>query len=345
MEKNNPSRKQFLRTVALLVTGFACTSNLFAQRKPLATHLPAIVPPRLKRGDTVALTAPAGAIFNEETIEKTTRILEDMGFRIQHGKTLHLRQGYLAGTDAERANELHELFVDQRVRGIIAMRGGWGCARLLSLLDWKKLLMQPKIVSGFSDITTLLLALRKQTGLITFHGPVGNSSWEEFTREQFLRVTTDPLPPLLQQPETDPLTVINAGVAEGILYGGNLSVLCSLIGTDYLPDLSDALLLLEETEEEPYTIDRLLTQLQLSGILNSVAGIVFGKCSKCEAEDPDKSFTLEEVLRQKLSSLKIPVVSGFSFGHTKDKFTLPIGVRARLDTEKGQIQILDPVVQ
>lgn len=336
-------RRHFLKSSIACCSLFGLTGNLTAQtRSP--NILSTIRPPRLHQGDCIALTAPAGAIFNEESIQKATLAIESMGFRVRFGNTLHLKQGYLAGTDEQRANELHQLFEDKEVHAIVAMRGGWGCARLLHLLNWKKLGAHPKLFSGFSDITTLLLALQQHTGLVTLHGPVGNSTWEGFTTEQFLRLTTDPTPALLQQPDSEPLTILRGGIAEGHLYGGNLMVLCSLIGTAYLPDLKGALLFLEETEEEPYAIDRLLTQLSLAGILDQVAGIIFGKCNKCDAEEPEKSFTLEEVLQQKLSQLKVPVVTGFRFGHVRDKFTIPIGVRAQLDAEKGAIQLLESVV-
>jgi muramoyltetrapeptide carboxypeptidase len=337
-------RRQFLRTTTLAAAGLmtACAqaqpSEKFESEKGL------LLPPRLKKGDLVALTAPAGAIFNEDSIQKATLALEGAGFRVKAGETLKQRFGYLAGEDSFRANELNALFSDKEVKGIVAMRGGWGCARLLKLLDFKTIAANPKILSGFSDITTLLLAIYAKTGLVTFHGPVGNSSWEEFTMEHFLSIVENGDAAQLQQPAADPVNILSPGKATGRLLGGNLVVLCSLLGTDFLPDFTGALLFLEETEEEPYAIDRLLTQLQLSGVLDKVNGVIFGKCAKCEAEEPEKSFTLDEVLRQKFSAFGKPVISGFSFGHVKDKFTVPVGIQATLDTGLSQLNLSQPCV-
>lgn len=303
-----------------------------------------VLPPRLKKGDVIALTAPAGAIFHEDSIQKATLAFEKEGFRVEHGKTLSQKYGYLAGKDEFRANELHELFENKNVKALVAMRGGWGCARLLPLLDFTRIAPNPKIVCGFSDITTLLLAIYAKTGMVTFHGPVGNSTLEGFTMENFLRIVKDAEAPAMKQPANDTLSVILAGKSTGTLLGGNLTVLCSLLGTGFLPPLDDAMLFLEETEEEPYQVDRLLTQLELQGTLKNANGIIFGKCSKCEAEEPEKSFTLDEVFRQKFGVLSVPVATGFSIGHVKDKFTFPVGASATFDTNSSTLQLNHPCV-
>jgi muramoyltetrapeptide carboxypeptidase len=299
-----------------------------------------LLPPRLKPGDVLALTAPAGAIFNEESIQKATLAFEAQGFRVKHGDTLKQQFGYLAGTDEFRANELNKLFEDKSVKAIVAMRGGWGCARLFNHLDFKIIEQNPKVICGFSDITSLLLAIYKKTGLITFHGPVGNSTLEGFTMENFLRLVKDGEALKMIQPSSDALYVFSKGQATGKLFGGNLTVWNSLIGTGYLPGTKGALLFFEETEEEPYRVDRLLTQLEIAGTLSSAAGIIFGKCAKCEAEEPARSFTLEEVFQQKFGKLGLPVASGFNFGHVKDKFTFPVGMTATFDTSDSSVKLL-----
>ncbi|MGL4596232.1 MAG: S66 peptidase family protein, partial [Bacteroidia bacterium] len=288
-------------------------------------------PKRLQPGDTIALMAPAGAVFNDESIQKASQAIEAMGFRVKLGKTLYKKDGYLAGDDAFRAKELQDFLTDKSVAGIVAIRGGWGCARLLPHLDFTMFAESPKILSGFSDMTTLLLAFYKQIGHVTFHGPVGNSTWEGFTTQQFLAIARDAQTPTLKCLPDAPHTTITKGTAEGILLGGNLTVLCNLLGTPFSPDYAGAILFLEETEEEPYRIDRLLTQLELSGQLARVKGIVFGKCTKCDPEEPEKSFSLSQVLEQKLKPLGVPVFTGAPFGHTKDKWTLPLGINARMD--------------
>jgi len=333
-------RRKFLRHASLAAAA-ALTLRLdaraLAQKKLIEQDV--LLPRRLKAGDTIALTAAAGAIFNEDYIQRATKSFEAQGFRVKLGATLTQKFGYLAGPDEFRAKELNDLFEDPAVRAIVAMRGGWGCARLLNLLDFDKIAQNPKIISGFSDITTLLLAIYNKTGLITFHGPVGYSTLDGFTMENFLRIVKDGETLNMIQPKTDPLNVISEGKATGRLLGGNLTVLCSLLATGYLPDLSESLLFLEETEEEPYQIDRMLTQLDIIGTLGRAKGIIFGKCSKCDAEEPEKSFTTDEVFRQKFTDLNIPIVTNFSFGHVKDKFTFPVGAEATFDTATSSVQL------
>ncbi|TND10283.1 MAG: muramoyltetrapeptide carboxypeptidase [Bacteroidetes bacterium] len=297
--------------------------------------------PRLDKGDLVALTAPAGAIFNEESISKVTVALEAAGFRVQQGKTLQARYGYLAGKDEFRANELNALFKNKEVKAIMAMRGGWGCARLLHLLDFAAIERNPKIITGFSDITTLLLAIFQKTGLITFHGPVGNSSLGEFTMDHFLRIVSKGERAELKNPVEDAVQVITPGKARGILCGGNLTVICSLVGSGYLPDWKDKILFIEETDEEPYAVDRMLTQLKLAGILTQVKAVVFGKCTKCDPEEPEKSLTLQQVFDDHLRKIDVPVFTNSSFGHTRDKFTIPVGAEAEVDAATGIIRLLE----
>jgi len=334
-EEDFSARREFLQRIAaagllLPLSGFASAD--VPQR---------LKAPRLKAGDTIALCAPAGAIFHEETIKKASDAFEGAGFKVILGETLRAQYGYLAGTDTLRANELNRLFRDDTVRAIVAMRGGWGCARLLHLLDFGAVRENPKIICGFSDITTLLIALRQQTGLVTFHGPVGNSSLGAFTMEHFLRVVRKGEAFTLTQPAEDPVVTITPGKARGELCGGNLTVLCSLIGSGYLPDWQGKILLVEETEEEPYSIDRMLTQLKLAGVLGKISAFAFGKCTKCEAEEPKRSLTLEQVFADHIRPLGIPAFYGSSFGHVKDKFTLPIGIEAEVDAGTGAITLLE----
>ncbi len=346
MSSPENNRRSFLKKSALAAAALMA-GNLRAnpsQEIKLTEEEKIILPPRLKKGDTIALTAPAGAIFNADSIQKATVAFEAQGFRVLHGETLKQQFGYLAGTDEFRAAEVNALFANKNVSAIIAMRGGWGCSRLFNHLDFNLIGQHPKIICGFSDITSLLLAIYKKTGLITFHGPVGNSTLEGFTLENFLRLVKGGEALKMIQPAAEPLTVFSKGNATGKLFGGNLTVWNSLIGTGYLPDTTGSLLFFEETEEEPYQVDRLLTQLELTGTLSSAAGIIFGKCAKCEAEEPDKSFTLQEVFQQKFGNLNLPVASGFNFGHVRDKFTFPVGAKATFDTADSSVTLLNPCV-
>jgi len=332
-------RRKFIRNISL-GAGLLATGKSFAGSDLQSSfgYVPdVILPPKLNKGDLVALMAPAGAIFNDDTAPKATAALEAMGFRVKTGDTATKKFGYLAGDDQFRAAEFMKFVTDKEVKAIVALRGGWGCARMLPHIDMTLIPDNPKVICGFSDITTLLLAINSKTGLVTFHGPVGNSTWEGATTENFLDVVrTAEVPLMMKNPE---IKIIREGFGTGILYGGNLSIICSLIGTGFLPDFTNSILFLEETEEEPYRIDRLLTQLSMNGILDKLNGVVIGTCAKCEAEEPDKSFTLDEVLDFHFKNRSYPVIKEFAIGHIKDKFTLPVGVPAELNTEKFSLTL------
>lgn len=336
------SRRKFIRNSVLGTGLIALGVSHNVQAETVIENPAALLPPKLRKGDLVALMAPAGAIFNEEAITKSRSALEAMGFRVKVGATATAKAGYLAGDDGFRAKEFMDFITDPEVKAIVALRGGWGCARMLPMIDMSIIPDNPKIICGFSDITTLLLAIYRQTGLVTFHGPVGNSTWEGATTTNFLDVVQARKSPLvLSNPE---MKVVAQGYGSGTLIGGNLSIVCSLIGTSFLPDFKGGILFLEETEEEPYRVDRLLTQLSMCGILDKLSGVVFGTCAKCEAEEPDKSFTLDEVLDHHFKSRSYPVVKGFAIGHIKDKFTLPVGVNAELDTKSMALTISGKIV-
>ncbi|KAA3440234.1 S66 peptidase family protein [Rufibacter hautae] len=313
-----------------------------------------IVPPRLKPGDTVGLICPAGAAFSKEVVQITKESIEALGLKVKMGKHVFDRFGYLAGTDQARAEDVNAMFADKSVQGILAIHGGWGCARLLPLLDYKTIQKNPKPLIGYSDITALLLAINAKTGLITFHGPVGSATWNKFSVDSFRQVLVDGSATLFENPKElgdnltitkDRITTITPGTAQGKLVGGNLTVLTAIIGSDYLPNWKDAILFLEDTNEAVYRVDRMLTQLKLAGVLDQVKGVVFGKCSDC---DPGKggygSLTLEEVLEQHLQPLKIPVYSGAMIGHITHKFTVPVGAEAKIDATAGTIRLLKGAV-
>jgi muramoyltetrapeptide carboxypeptidase len=340
------SRRHFLRSAGVL----AATSLLLPD-KALAATIPAInktiiKPPALKQGDTIAVTSPAGAVWDPVQVETFSAILKGFGFKIVLGKTLTEKFGYFAGTDELRASELNSFFADQNIKGIFCMKGGWGCARLLDKLDYNLIEKNPKVLIGFSDITTLLIAITAKTGLVTFHGPVGNSGWNAWTSESFRSVAMNSKSlPVLMNPATEEATVtVNSGKAQGELMGGNLSVISSLMGSAYLPDWKNKILFLEDVKEEPYRIDRALTQLKLCGVLDSISGFVFGKCAKCLAEEPQKAFTFHEVIMQHIKTLGIPACYGAMIGHIENKLTVPLGIRAELDADKGTIGLVENAV-
>jgi muramoyltetrapeptide carboxypeptidase len=319
---------------------------------PPPAKLP-VKPPRLKPGDTVGLIDPAGASFERAPIQAVVDLLEAMGLKARLGAHLFDRYGYLAGSDKDRAADVNALFADPGVHGILAVRGGWGCARLLPHLDFATIAKNPKILLGYSDLTALLLAIHARTGLVTFHGPVGISKWTAFNVDYVRRVLfageavtfenlKDPGEYLV--PVENRITTITPGVARGRLAGGNLTVLSAIVGSGYLPEWEGRILFIEDVEEKLYRIDRMLTQLSLAGILAKVRGVVFGNCSNCEPGEGYGSLTLEEILDDHLKPLGVPAWSGAMFGHVPRQFTLGEGVEVEIDATRGTIRMLEAAV-
>lgn len=313
-----------------------------------------IKPPRLKLGDTLGLIAP-GSYISEDELKDSIENLEKLGYKVNYNERILSKSGYLAGTDESRAEEITSMFTNKNIAGIVCARGGYGCARILPMLDYKIIKSNPKVVIGYSDITALLNGIYAETGLVTFHGPVGISSFNDFSVTYFNDVLVYPEKSLTlisekgdDQKNDSEITTIVSGKASGELVGGNLSVINALIGTKYDFNGEGKIIFLEEIGEEPYRIDRMLTQLIQSGKFYKAAGIALGVFKDCEPKQKDPSFStsfsLLEVLFDRLSSLKIPVVYGLSFGHIKNKFTLPVGVRAELDTINQTITLLENAV-
>lgn len=333
------SRRRFLKAAGILTAASLCLPTNVLATTSCDAQKPKIKPPALKPGDAVAITSPAGAVWDAAQVETFSAILKGFGFKVVLGKTLGEKFGYFAGTDELRVAELNAFFEDSSIKGIFCMKGGWGCARLLDKLDFKLIEKNPKVLIGFSDITALLIAITAKTGLVTFHGPVGNSGWNAWTSNVFKHVAmSSAIPETFINPNVDDAIVtINSGNASGELVGGNLTVLTSLMGTVYVPDWKGKILFLEEVKEEPYSIDRMLTQLKLCGVLDVIAGFVFGKCAKCLAEEPQKAFTFHEVIMQHIKPLGIPAFYGAMIGHIENKLTVPLGIKATINADKGSI--------
>lgn len=335
-------RRKFIKNASLLTVG-ATTLASFTINESSKNK---IIPKALRKGDTIALTAPAGAIFNKSHISKIEKRLADLGFKTVKGDTLNQQNGYLAGSDELRALELHQFFEDKSVNAILAMRGGWGCARILDRLDYNLIRENPKIIMGYSDITSLLIAITDKTGLVTYHGPVGYSSWKEFSTKQVFNTLVNGLLHTMLNPSgyKDDLKTLTSGSATGELVGGNLTVLVSMVGTDYEPNWKNKILFIEETGEEPYRIDRMLWQLKQANVFDEINGVVIGAFTKCNPEEPEKSFSLDEVLDQHFKDVRFPVYKGATIGHIVPKFTMPIGLNASMDADKFSITLLEQAV-
>lgn len=312
-------------------------------------------PTRLCPGDTVGIVAPASAPPEPSTIDASVAVLEKLGFEPKLAPNVRRRWGFLAGSDRERATDLMHMFADQSVKAIICVRGGYGTARLLPLLDYKLIRASRKIFVGYSDITSLHCAFLVKANLISFHGPMLNSDFvkpncPEAVLKSFLRTLAERRPPgsICQGFSHRTVRVLAPGKVSGQLLGGNLSILCASLGTSYQPDFNRKILFFEDVDEVPYRFDRMLTQLLNAGLLQKVAGIAIGQNANCH--DPKAKTareyrqTVEEVFTERLLPLGIPLVVGLPFGHVPANATLPVGARATLDAFKGDLSIIESAV-
>lgn len=310
-----------------------------------------IKPAALRPGDTVGLITPATYVSDPDALATADRTMKYFGLTPKYGRNVRKRDGYLAGTVEHRLEDLHAMFSDPAVKGVFTIRGGYGSAQMLDRIDYDLIRRNPKIFAGYSDITAMHLAIHKRTGLVTFHGPVPLSGFSDYTIEHFRRALFEPRPlgALTNPPEANQLRprhtlrTIRPGVAKGRLIGGNLSLIAATMGTPFEVDTRGAIFFIEDVGEQPYQIDRMLTNLRLAGKLQAAAGIVFGECSECVPRDYKPSYastlSLGEVLDEILGSVKVPVLTGLTIGHTSDQLTLPVGVMATLDADKGQLII------
>jgi muramoyltetrapeptide carboxypeptidase len=321
-----------------------------------ATARPApLYPRRLQPGDTLALVSPAKATFEREPYAIATEALQALGFKVREAPNLRARWGKFGGTDEQRAADLNAMFADDTVQGIVAMTGGSGCNRIVDKLDYRLIAAKPKYFGGFSDITCLLNAMQRQTGLVSFHAPVAESEWNAFSVAHWRALVMEGQAPLLKNPtgergdnlvqKDDRTSTLRGGRARGPLVGGNLAVLASLAGTPYFPDCRGAILFLEEINEYIYRVERMLSTLRLCGALSQLSGVVIGKFTKCEPGDGFASHTLDEVFDDYFLPLNVPVYRGAMIGHIRRKFTVPVGAEAEIDADAGTLQILRPVVR
>jgi muramoyltetrapeptide carboxypeptidase len=350
------SRRRLIVAVgaaSLGVAGLAGVPVARAQRSP-DRRKPLLLAPRLRPGDTLALVNPSGAVYERAPIEQATASLQALGFKVRHAANLRARYGHLAGVDAQRAGDVNAMFADPGVHGILAMRGGSGGNRTLPLLDYGLIARHPKVLGGYSDMTALINAVQVQTGLVTFHCPMGSSEWNAFSvgwlrgalvdaRAQTLANAEEAEDALV--PSRGRITTLRGGRASGPLVGGNLAVLAAMAGSRYWPDFDGAVLILEEVDEALYRVDRMLSTLKLAGAFDRLAGVVLGGFTNCTPGDGSfGTLTLEEICDDYFGPLKVPVYSGAQFGHVRRKFTLPIGLPVEMDADAGTIRYLQPAV-
>lgn len=316
-----------------------------------------VVPPALKKGDMIAIVAPASPSEEDrQAIAIIVKKILETGYRVRVASNLSRRHGYLAGLDDERAKIFMDLWKDPEVKALWCYRGGYGCARILDRLDYRFIRSHPKILIGMSDITALHAAIHKETGLVTFLGPNVNAVYGKepsfYSEREFWAMIsgkirmgeTLSLPKNSSKSSTSPAT-LSPGIARGRLVGGTLSIVVSLIGTPWEIETKGAILLLEEIQEEPFRIDRMLCQLKLAGKLDHVAGVILCSWKACQPKRPEASLSLEQVFRDYFRHATYPVLLGWPSGHIADQMTLPLNAMVELDASKKTIKLLQPPLE
>lgn len=309
-------------------------------------------PKVLNARDSVGLITPSTAVTDPEKLNTAERTVRYFGLVPKWGKNVGKRAGYVGGSIEERVDDLHAMFSDASVKAVFCVRGGYGSGQLLKNIDYDLIRRNPKIFIGYSDITAMHLAIHRLTGLVTFHGPVPMSAFTPYTQAAYRKALFEarPIGELSNPPEANELRpghtlrMVRPGKAQGPLIGGNLSLIAATMGTPYEIDTRGRILFIEDVEEQPYSIDRMLTQLRLAGKLEQAAGVIFGECHDCRARDyqpsfVEGSFTTPEVVDRILGELRVPVLSGLTIGHTDDQLTLPLGVMATLDAGKRTLTV------
>ena len=311
-------------------------------------------PPRLARGSRVALVAPAGPLLEQDDIARAEALCRALDYEPIVGAHARGHYGYFSGTDEERVADLNAAFRDSAIDAVWCLRGGYGVTRILDGIDFEALARRPRPVLGYSDITALLAGVVSRAGIVAFHAPTARAEMPPFTRRHFARVLAAPEPaglleavappPDVLVPRTDRVVALRGGRAEGVLMGGNLTLLQCLIGTRYVPDLDGALLFLEDVNEDLYRIDRMLAHLRAVGALARLSGVLVGRFTSLKRHMEDGSLGVDQVLAHYFGPLGVPALHGLPIGHIDDQWTLPLGVRARMDADAGSVELLEAAV-
>jgi muramoyltetrapeptide carboxypeptidase len=302
------------------------------------SNLPILIPPRLALGDTIGLVAPASPTEKPERIDEVIAHLKAQGFAVKPGANLRRRDSYLAGTDAERAADLHAAFRDPEVKAVFALRGGYGSCRLLPLLDYALIRANPKPFLGYSDITALHHALLVKASLVTYHGPNANEAFQPGNNAALKRALMDPpVETVLFSREKkggDSIRCEVPGAARGRLLGGNMTCLLRLLGTPYAPDFTGAILFLEDIGEKAYRVDGMFTHLRLAGVLDQIAGLVLGRFDHPDAEEQAR---IGAFLQAEAKRIGKPCISNAPIGHFPQQTVLPVGGQVELHAEARRL--------
>ena len=339
-------RRDLLKGMAMIPL---LAQSALSEKRKVSNNKKLIKPNRLVKGDTIGVIAPASSLAPAD-FDKALQNMTDLGFKTKVGKYARGRKGFLSGTDKERLEDLHWAFSDPEIKAVWCVRGGYGVSRILPNVDFSLIKKNPKVFIGYSDITALHLAISQNCGLVTFHGPVAASTYSDYPKKHVVNMLMNPSAPYKVELSPDnqakesnlfKTEVITKGKCQGRLVGGNLSLLTALAGTPFgLQNTKGKILFTEDVGEQPYRIDRMLTQLRQSIDMRALAGIALGIFEDCNSKDP-LSQSLIEVIKDRLGDLGIPVIYGLSFGHIRDQFTLPVGIEAELDTENQAITFLE----
>ena len=357
MKDKKFGRRSFLKRVGLAAPVILSNPSaaIGMSKTPAQSRFHLVKPPRLRLGDTVGIVAPGSPAEDPEDIDAFAAALIKLGFKPKLAPNVRKRLGFIAGDDQARADDLMGMFTDRDVKGIFCLRGGYGSARLLGLLDYHVIKRNSKVFVGFSDITALHTAFEVHARMVSFHGPTLNTSItskrpSKFTLQSLMKTVTELSAPggICDSATQKEVTILKGGTATGPLIGGNLSVFIALIGTPYQPRFKGSILFFEDVQEQPYRFDGRLTQLLNAGLLQQVAGVAVGTNKDCTDPDAAKSKeyhqTVEDVLKDRLLPLGVPVVSGLPFGHVRENATLPMGLQATLDGVNGDLIINEPAV-
>ncbi len=352
MNANESKRKFILSSLiasGLAVSGVNSLAKIGDAKIPEAKQKIKANP--LKAGSLVGIVAPATAVTDPEDIAKANEVIASFGLKSIYGKNVLKGSGYKTRSVEERVADLHEMFANPNVEAIMCVRGGYGSAGLLDKLDYQLLAANPKIFCGYSDITAMHLAIQKMTGLVTFHSPVLLSAYTKFTEDNLKSILFGSNKDnYLINPEQRrgirnafPIQTIKSGIAKGELIGGNLSIVTSLMGTEYEIETKGKILFFEDVDEPAYRIDRMLTQMKLAGKLDGLAGAIIGKCENCNSAGQGSLWdrSIGEVYDYFFADANYPVISGLMIGHTSEQLTIPMGIMAELDADNKKVKLLE----